>query len=440
MTAWSFVIYLLSPCFIWHLLWRGIRYPAYWRRWHERFGYLEPLTGHRVIWVHAVSVGEVRSSAALISRLMETYPEHRVLVTTMTPTGSEQIEDLFGDAVSHAYVPYDFPGCVRRFMSRARPEFAVIAETEFWPNLFAACTKRAIPLLLVNVRLSQASLQGYLWVPRTARAMLSNADLVCAQTRTDERRLKTLGVDDALIHVTGNLKFDAAVPDNVLEEGRLLREEWGSGRPVLVAGSTHKGEERKLLAAFALIRSSFPDLLLVIAPRHPERFGSVARLCRRAGHSVVRRSRGKQTIDASVDIVIGDTMGELQRLYSAADIAFVGGSLVRIGGHNVLEACAVGCPVLFGPHMFHFEEIGAMALDEGAGRQVHDAGSLAEAVLLYLEQADLRLAAGEAARRMVSGNCGALDHTLELIGQKLRRPEAAAAARVASDEQTRQAN
>ena len=216
MTAWSFVIYLLSPCFLWHLLWRGIRYPAYWRRWHERFGYLRPLTGHRVIWVHAVSVGEVRSSAALISRLMELYPEHRILVTTMTPTGSEQVEDLFGNAVSHAYVPYDFPGCVRRFMARVNPEFAVIAETEFWPNLFAACAQRAIPLLLVNVRLSQASLTGYLWVPKTARAMLANADLICAQSRSDEHRLKTLGVDDALIHVTGNLKFDAPVPTDVL--------------------------------------------------------------------------------------------------------------------------------------------------------------------------------------------------------------------------------
>lgn len=440
MTAWSFVIYLLSPCFIWHLLWRGIRYPAYWRRWHERFGFIEPLTGQRVIWVHAVSVGEVRSSAALITRLMDTYPDHRILVTTMTPTGSEQVEELFGDAISHAYVPYDFPGCVRRFMTRAHPEFAVIAETEFWPNLFTACRQRAIPLLLVNVRLSQASLQGYLWVPKTARAMLSNADLVCAQTRTDEHRLKTLGVDDALIHVTGNLKFDTPVPDSVLEEGRLLREEWGSERPILIAGSTHKGEERRLLAAFALIRSSFPDLLLVIVPRHPERFGSVARLCRQAGYSVVRRSRGRQTIDASVDIIIGDTMGELQRLYSAADVAVVGGSLVRIGGHNVLEACAVGCPVLFGPHMFHFEEIGAMALDEGAGRQVHDAGSLAEAVLLYFEQPDLRLAAGEAARRLVDGNSGALDRTLELIERKIPRLGTAAAAHVARDERTHQVN
>lgn len=440
MTAWSFVIYLLTPCFIWHLLWRGIRYPAYWRRWHERFGYLEPLTGHRVIWVHAVSVGEVRSSALLISRLMAMYPEHRVLVTTMTPTGSEQVEDLFGDAVSHAYVPYDFPGCVRRFMKRARPEFAVIAETEFWPNLFAACGQRAIPLLLVNVRLSQTSLQGYLWVPKTARAMLANADLVCAQTRTDEHRLRTLGVDDALIHVTGNLKFDAPVPDSVLEEGRRLREQWGRERPVLIAGSTHKGEERKLLDAFSLVRGSFPDLLLVIVPRHPERFGTVARLCRHAGYSVVRRSRGEQSIDASVDIMIGDTMGELQRLYSAADIAFVGGSLVRVGGHNVLEACAVGCPVLFGPHMFHFEEIGAMALDEGVGRQVHDAGSLAEAVLLYLEQADLRLAAGEAARRLVAGNRGALDRTLELIEHERRRPGEAAATDTARGERTRQVN
>ena len=439
MTAWSLLMYLLMPCFIGHLLWRGIRYPAYWRRWHERFGYLKPMTGHRVIWVHAVSVGEVRSAAALISRLNEIYPEHRILVTTMTPTGSEQVEELFGGAVSHAYVPYDFPGCVRRFMLRAKPEFAVIAETEFWPNLFAACRRRGIPLLLVNVRMSQASLRGYLWVPRTARAMLANASLICAQTRSDKRRLETLGVDDGSIHVTGNLKFDTPVPDSVLEDGRQLRRDWGEQRPVLIAGSTHKGEERKLLEALALVRPSCPSLLLVIAPRHPERFGAVTRLCRNSGYRVVRRSRERGRLDPGVDILIGDTMGELQRLYSAADIAFVGGSLARVGGHNVLEACAVGCPVLFGPHMFHFEEIGALALDGGAGRQVQDARSLAEAVLFYLGHPDLRAVAGTAARELIACNPGALDRTLGLIRQELRWSGAVAASDVPADERARPA-
>jgi len=419
MTAWSFFLYLLTPGFILHLAWRGLRYPAYWRRWPERFGYLSELPGDRVIWVHAVSVGEVRSAAALIGRLMELYPSHRILVTTMTPTGSEQVRDLFGDAVSHAYVPYDFPGCVRRFMTRVKPDFAVIAETEFWPNLFRACAARSIPLVLVNVRLSQASLQGYLWVPQTARAMLSNASIICAQTRNDAHRLKTLGVDEALIHVTGNLKFDAPVPNDVLVQGGELRELWGRERPVFVAGSTHRGEERKLLDAFARLRERHPRLLLVVVPRQPERFGSVARLCRSAGYRVTRRSVDRGPLAADVDILVGDTMGELQKLYSAGDIAFVGGSLARRGGHNILEACAVGRPVLFGPHMFHFEEIGALALDHGAGRQVHDAASLASAAAAYLDHAEARRIAGEAARELVAVNRGALDRTLALMREVL---------------------
>jgi len=420
MTAWSLVVYLCLPGFIAHLIWRGIRYPAYWRRWPERFGFLQPMTHQRVIWVHAVSVGEVRSAAELISRLSALYSEHRVLVTTMTPTGSEQVHELFGNAVSHAYVPYDFPGSVRRFMNRIRPELAIIAETEFWPNLFTACRVRGIPLMLVNVRLSQTSLRGYLRVPKTARAMLANASLVCAQTVNDARRLKTLGVDDKLIAVTGNLKFDTPVAESVLIQGQRIREDWGAERPVLIAGSTHRGEERRLLRAYALVRKRYPSLLLVLVPRQPERFGEVTRLCRRAGCRVVRRTRITGSLAAGIEIVIGDTMGELQKLYCAADIAFVGGSLVRRGGHNILEPCAVARPVLFGPHMFHFEEISAMALEQGAGRQIHDAASLAEVVVLYFDQPGLRQAAGEAARTLVATNRGALDRTLELIQQSPR--------------------
>jgi len=413
--AWSAVLYLLSPFFVVHLIWRGLRYRAYWRGWAERFGYGQALRGRRVIWVHAVSVGEVRSAAELINRLLAIFPEHRVLVTTMTPTGAEQVRDLFGEKVSHSYVPYDFPGSVRRFMERARPEFAIIAETEFWPNLFRACSAHGVPLMLVNVRLSQSSLKGYLWIPRTVRRMLAHASLVCPQTRVDAHRLKMLGVSDALMHVTGNLKFDTPVPDRLVQRGLELRTTWGRERPVLVAGSTHNGEERKLLSAFAQLRRQHPQLLLVIVPRQPERFGAVARLCRRKGYAVARRSVCGAAVGADIDILIGDTMGELQMLYSAGDIAFVGGSLARLGGHNVLEACAVGRPVLFGPHMFHFEEIGAMALDHGAGQQVQDTAELVAAANEYLSDAALRAAAGAAATQLVAMNRGALTRTLELI-------------------------
>jgi 3-deoxy-D-manno-octulosonic-acid transferase len=394
------------------------------------------LSGQRTLWVHAVSVGEVRSAAPLVSALVERYPKHRIVVTTMTPTGSRQVRELFGDRVSHCYVPFDFPDAVRRFLGRVRPEAAVIAETEFWPNIFAECGRRRIPLLLVNGRVSQASLRGYLRVPNIARAMLANADLLCAQTRVDAQRLRNLGASEHLIHVTGNLKFDVEVPARLLEEARALRGHWGLMRPVWIAASTHAGEERKILEAYALLKRRLSTLLLVLVPRHPERFHAVASLSRRRGFGVALRSRTPGALPAGTDVLVGDTMGELQRLYAAADVAFIGGSLVPHGGQNLLEACAVEVPVVFGPHMFHFEEISAMALERGAARQVHDVQGLAEAVALYFDQPDLRRAAGSAAHTLVTDNRGALERTLALVEQALGPTAAAAAARSASTHAT----
>jgi 3-deoxy-D-manno-octulosonic-acid transferase len=390
----------------------------------------------RTIWVHAVSVGEVRSAAPLIGALVGRYPEHRVVVTTMTPTGSRQVRELFGERVAHCYVPYDFPDAVRRFFDRVLPELAVVAETEFWPNLFAECERRRIPLFLVNGRVSQASLRGYLRVPGITRAMLSSADLLCAQTSVDAQRLRNLGAPAELVHVTGNLKFDVELPAELLAEARALRGEWGRGRPVWIAASTHPGEERKVLAAFAALRTHYPELLLVLVPRHPERFKAVARLCRRRGWLVAERSRTRGALPPGTAVLVGDTMGELQRLYAAADVAFIGGSLVPHGGQNLLEACAVDVPVIFGPHMFHFEEISAMALERGAARQVLDVAGLAAAVALYFDQPDLRGAAGRAAHTLVADNRGALARTLAHVERTLlargwvergRRAEVAAA-------------
>jgi 3-deoxy-D-manno-octulosonic-acid transferase len=417
---WRVVVYLLFPYALGNLVWRALRYPAYWRRWPERLGFVPPLTGQRAIWVHAVSVGEVRSSAPLIAALVERHPSHRVVVTTMTPTGSEQVMQLFGQRVSHCYVPYDFPDAVRRFFDRVRPELAVVAETEFWPNIFAECGRRCIPLFLVNGRVSQASLRGYLRVPEITRAMLANADLLCAQTRVDAQRLRNLGAPAERVHVTGNLKFDVELPAQLIEEARELRGNWGRDRPVLIAASTHAGEERKVLEAFAKLRARFPQSLLVLVPRHPERFQSVARLCRSTGYETALRSRTPGPLPRGTAVLVGDTMGELQRLYAAADVAYIGGSLVPHGGQNLLEACAVNVPVVFGPHMFHFEEISAMALDRGAARQVLDVAALAAAVELYFEQPELRRAAGRAAHTLVADNRGALERTLERVEDALR--------------------
>ncbi len=418
---WSVTSYLLLPYVLVSLAWRALRYPAYWYRWPERFGFVRSLEGRRVIWVHAVSVGEVRSSAALVEALAERYPRHRLLVTTMTPTGSEQAQELFGRRVVHTYLPYDFPDAVNRFLDRTAPELAVIAETEFWPNLFSACRRRGIPLCLVNVRLSQASFRGYTWVGGTTRAMFATADLICAQTRIDAQRLRNLGVRDHTIEVTGNLKFDVEWPRDLMTEGDRLRSRWGRDRPVWIAASTHPGEERRILDAFAMLLPTYPDMLLVLVPRHPERFAGVVRLCRRRGYRVARRSVDTGALANDVNVLVGDTMGELQRLYAGADVSFIGGSLVPKGGQNPLEACAVSVPVIFGQHMFHFEEISAMALERGAARQVNDVRALADVVSLYFEQPDLRCEAGRAAHSLIEDNRGALANTLELMAERLPR-------------------
>ncbi|MDX1561503.1 MAG: 3-deoxy-D-manno-octulosonic acid transferase, partial [Gammaproteobacteria bacterium] len=335
---WSVAAYLLLPYALAGLVWRALRYPPYWKRWPERFGFGPPLRGKRVIWVHAVSVGEVRSSAPLIEAIAERLPRHLILVTTMTPTGADQVNELGHERVLHRYLPYDFPDAVARFLDRVEPELAIIAETEFWPNLFAACRARGIALALVNARLSQASFQRYAWVAPLIRDMFNAADLICTQSSLDAQRLRNLRVDDRLLTVTGNLKFDVALPSTLLDAGRALRRQWGGSRPVLIGASTHRGEEAELLTAFATLRARYPDLLLVLVPRHPERFAAVERLASRRGFRTASRSTLQGPLPAAVDVLIGDTMGELVKFYAASDIAFVGGSLIRHGGQNPLEA------------------------------------------------------------------------------------------------------
>ena len=432
MRLWSIAAYLLLPYAIAGLIWRGLRYPAYWKRWPERFGFVPGVDSGRVVWVHAVSVGEVRSSAPLVRAIADRLPRHRILVTTMTPTGSEQVAMLFGDRVLHRYLPYDTPDAVGRFLDRVRPELAIIAETEFWPNLFAACVRRSIPLNIVNARMSLSSFRAYLLAGRAVRSMFASADLICAQTSLDAQRLRNLGVDDRLLKVTGNLKFDVDVPETAGEEAQRARRQWGESRPVLIAASTHHGEETRILSTFAALRQRYPDLLLVLVPRHPERFGAVTRLCHRRGFETASRSTLTGDLPRSVSVVVGDTMGELHTLYAASDIAVIGGSFVRHGGQNPLEACMVGVPVIFGPHMFHFEEISALTLERGAGRQVPDADALGDAVQLYLDQPELRRAAGAAGKALIRENRGSLESTLAAMNRQLATTAAAVAERRAT--------
>lgn len=408
---YSLLLYLLVPWVLLRLAWRGLRNRGYWRRWRERFGFVPRLSGP-TIWLHAVSVGEVRAGAPLVKALARAYPGHRILITTMTPTGSATARELFGDSVAHCYVPYDLPTAVWRFLNRTRPRLALIMETELWPNLFHECHARAIPPVLANVRMSEKSARGYRRFARLTRATLETVSAVGAQTAEDADRLRALGAEQ--VEVTGSIKFEMDVPFDLKANAASLRRGFGS-RPVWVAASTREGEEPQVLDAFAQLRERFPQLLLVLVPRHPERFESVARICRQRGFSMERRSTRQNGVAPTTAILLGDTMGELLLFYAAADAAFIGGSLMPLGGQNLLEAAAVGTPVVFGPSMFNFADISRMAIERGAGRRVQDATELAAAIGDYLENPSLRRAAGDAGRSMVAENRGALLKTMALV-------------------------
>ncbi len=417
-TLYSVVLYLLVPAVVLRLLWRGLSHRGYWRRWSERFGFGPVLHTAKLIWVHAVSVGEVRAAQPLVRRLLESHPDHTILITTMTPTGSEQVLSLFGDSVVHCYVPYDLPSAVVRFLERTQPRLALVMETELWPNIFHLCRARAIPVLVANVRMSEQSMRRYLRFKSLTASTLRQVNMLAVQSEQDAARLRALGAPNDVLRVTGSIKFEINLPASLREVAEVLRDAWGRERSIWIAASTHEGEDQQVLAAYDEIKSRIPSLLLVLVPRHPERCAAVARLCRRAGRSVALHSE-RRPIGGTTDIVLGDTMGELQLFFMAGDVAFIGGSLVRHGGHNPLEAAAVGVPVVFGPSMFNFAEISQITLEHGAGIQVRDAGELARAVIDYLERPELRTRAGEAGQRMIAQNRGALDNTLALVNRLL---------------------
>lgn len=422
------VLYLVLPLILVRLAVRGFRNRGYWSRWRERFGWVNVKPGG--IWFHAVSVGEVQAAAPLIEALLPAD----VLVTTMTPTGSGQVRRLFPHGIEHCYAPYDYPGAVGRFLDRARPGALVILETEIWPNLIRICRQRGIPVAFANLRLSQRSYGRYAMVRGFMASLLRSVDAFAVQGQPDAERLIGLGAPPAAVHVTGSIKFEVELPPSLSEVAKVLRREWGSDRPVWIAGSTHEEEDDRVLDAFEELLVGHPSLLLVLVPRHPERFAAVARLCRRRQLEVARRSAGEQ-VGPATRVYLGDTMGELSLMYAASDVAFVGGSLVPTGGHNILEPCALGVPVVFGPHMHNFQQIAELAVERGAAVQVAGVPELVRVVDRYLKDANLRFAAGENGRAMVQENRGALRRTLAVLdgltkerdgpgggGAKLRKP------------------
>lgn len=417
---YSALLYLLTPVILLRLVYRGFRARDYWRRWPQRLGFLPALPKQPSIWLHAVSVGEFQAALPLLRALQRIYPDVPLVVTTTTPTGLQRALATFGSTgVICAHVPYDLPDAVARFLARARPRVAIIMETELWPNLYRGCAQRNIPVLVVNARLSEKSARGYRRIGGLVRQTLSDVTCIAAQTDDDAERFKALGADPSRVRVLGNVKYDMHVPDDLPLRAAALRAQWDEARPVWIAGSTHAGEDAIVLDAFDRVRAVLPNTLLIIVPRHPERFSEVATLCVRRGLRVCRRS------DANADwpacqVYVGDTMGDLLLLYAASDAAFVGGSLVAVGGHNMLEPAAVAVPVAMGPYTFNFRDVAGRMLAAGAAQEVRTADDLARVMLQWLQSTEARVLVGQHGQHVVAANRGAVQRVLALIAESMK--------------------
>jgi 3-deoxy-D-manno-octulosonic-acid transferase len=414
---YSLLTYLLRPVAVAVVLWRGLRNRGYWEGLPERFGFGAQVAG-RSIWVHAVSLGEVTAAAALVRALRARYPQSVVVVTTATPTGRARARELFGDSAQVRYLPYDTPGSMRRFLRRVRPRLAVIMETELWPNLFRQCRRQAVPMLLANARLSKRSVATYRRLGGLFRDVFVGNTVVAAQSTEDAERFIAVGAARERTHVVGNLKFDVSVDAAVIERGRVVRGRLGESRSIWIAGSTHAGEEEAVLAAHAPVRAAVSGALLLLVPRHPQRFAAVAELLTAREVRFERRSE-RRDVKADTEVLLVDTVGELAALYAAVDVAFVGGSLVPVGGHNLLEPAALGVPVATGPYQSNAREIAELLVREGAVIEVADAAALGSVVSQWLGDPDERRRVGARGRRVVEENRGSLARVLGLIAELL---------------------
>ena len=420
-TLYTLLFHLGLPLLAVRLWLRARKAPAYGQRLGERFAYRLPPMQPGGIWVHAVSVGESIAAAPMIRQLLLRHPELPITVTCMTPTGSERIQALFAGepGIQHCYLPYDLPWASGRFLDHVRPRLAVIIETELWPNHIHQCARRGIPVALANGRLSERSARGYARFSRLTAPMLAEMSLLAVQTQVEAERFLALGARPECVQVTGSIKFDLNVDPTVPVRAARLREQWqASERPVWIAASTHEGEDEVILAAHRQLLATHADALLILVPRHQERFASMHALCKAQGFTTVQRSLD-QPVTAATQVLLGDTMGELLFLYALADIAFVGGSLVANGGHNPLEPAALAKPVLSGPHMFNFLEIGAMLREAGALVEVDEAQGLATAVRQWIELPRDAVRSGEAGLAVMRTNQGALKRLLDALDAKL---------------------
>lgn len=414
--VYRLMVYLVLPLVLLLQLVKGFRNKAYWKRWGERLGFVA-VEGPIDCWIHAVSVGEVRAIVPLVHSILENRPDCKICVTTTTPTGSITVRQLFANRVAHCYLPYDTGIGVSNFLSRVRPQVGLIVETEIWPNLIRECQKNNVRLAYINVRLSNRSRQRYARFPSLFAPLLGGVKLFLIQSDADASRIQSIGAPAERSYVTGSIKIDAAIPASTGEAAQDIRRKIAGDRPVWICGSTRDGEEQIVLRTFQRIRKVHPKLLLVLVPRHPERFDSVARLTKRFGFTLARRSQVEK-LDVLADVYLADTMGELSVLYAVSDVAFVGGSLVELGGQNLLEPCALGIPVCFGPHMFNFAEISRWVVEAGAGFQVNGEDQLFNTVNRLLNDPNLRHDCGQLGKQLILDHSGALEKAHALLAAK----------------------
>ena len=413
---YNLLLYILLPFIPLRLYLRGRKNPAYLENWRERFALYKTPPLKNTIWLHAVSLGEAIAAIVLIKELKKKYPEKNIVVTTMTPTGREKIKSTFGDEISLFYAPYDFPYAIKRFLKHINPDLLIIMETELWPNIIHYSAKQHIPILLANARLSPHSFNGYKRIKFFMGKMLSSITTVLAQSKEDGERFLNLGLSKEKLIISGNIKFDIAIPENISEEAKNLSKKlnFASNRPIWIAASTHKGEEEKILVSAKKILAILPNTLLILVPRHPERFDEVANLCKEQKFKAIRFSQN-QICTEDTQILIGDTIGKLLVFYKMAEVAFVGGSLVPTGGHNLLEPAALNIPILTGPNLSNFKEISTLLFSSNAALLVNNETELAATVLELFRNKEKCQALTHAANKVITQNKGALHKILNEI-------------------------
>jgi 3-deoxy-D-manno-octulosonic-acid transferase len=417
---YTILLTLSIPVVLLRLLWKSRKIPGYRHRILERFGFFSPPSKKGGLWLHAVSVGESVAAIPIIREFQRNFPEQSITITTTTPTGSERVRAIFGNQVFHVYSPYDLPICIKLFLKRIRPEICVIMETELWPNLLEACGKQKIPVVIANGCLSLKSFEGYKRIKSVTQAMLENITWVAAQSKLDAERFLALGLESKRVVVAGNVKFDIPISENSVEAGHALRQKIGKTRPVWVAASTHPGEEEEVLTAFRQVQKSFQDVLLILVPRHPNRFQTVLTLLQKRAFSVVTRS-SDLPVEAKTEVFLGDTMGELGLFYAASDIAFVGGSFTPIGGHNILEAAALAVPVIVGPHIQNIVDTCDLLSSAGALVKVSSTKELGKALLDWFSHGEKRRQAGYMGKKVIEQNRGAVEKIFSLIKKILQK-------------------